>query len=116
MNKKALAILGCVLSPYLLAGNPGMLGFPASASAVAAEEKCYKATNCDGSGCIPIPTSLPPVGNEEDQDGWKATPESQACGVRRAFLFFFTPCGPPLASEACISVEEEYESVGGPDD
>ena len=72
------------------------LGFQGSGG-----DTCYETVPCVAPRCIPIPTSLQPVGRQPDPDGWRG-PEEGSCGIRRCYIIWVCPCGPPLATEACL--------------
>ncbi len=60
---------------------------------------CVATAACIASGCIPIPTTLRAVSSAPgDWEGGGAN-----CGIKRRFIIFVTPCGPPLAAGYCVS-------------
>ncbi len=47
-------------------------GAAVAQTAVYQKSECYAPTICDGSGCISVPTSLPPVDlSVVDENGWR---------------------------------------------
>jgi len=61
----------------------------------------FAPTSCGGAGCFKVPTSLVPVDpGDADPDGWEHNGGN--CGIERCWWIFYTPCGPPLASGACL--------------
>ncbi len=68
---------------------------------VAQQEECHPDTPCvEGTSCLPVASSLPPVNvNRTVQSGWETAGGS--CGTRRCYLILRCACGPPLASETC---------------
>ena len=67
-----------------------------------ATSDCSVTTFCsDDTSCIPVPTSLPPIGSALDPHGFRQSGGN--CGAKRiAGVFPYKACGNPLASEACI--------------
>lgn len=61
---------------------------------------CHNTTLClGGVNCVPIPTSLPPL-NTGTTGGWGGPTGS--CGTKPCWIIFRCPCGPPLATKACL--------------
>ena len=92
MKSRALVLGALILGAIL----PGHLGVA---------QTCHPRTACVAAGCLPVATSLPAVNTAAaDPDGW--TTVGGACGVKLCFPFLVCPCGPPLASGACIDGAE----------
>jgi len=92
----------CVL--FCLAGDTPRDGKEQSASngvKASHSDECREIVPCVAKRCIPVPTSLQPVGNQPDPDGWRG-PADGDCGIRRCYVIWFCGCGPPLATEACL--------------
>jgi len=101
-----LAILGIVGLFGQLAAVEGKGQVPGVPGGRMQPVDCYRGAPCAAlapQGCIPLPTSLPAIDfSQPDKDGWQPAPGSSGCGVRRRWLFWVVPCGPPLGGAACV--------------
>ncbi len=82
------------------------------ASEATALPGCQHQGACFGSGCVPIPTSLPVAngGSVGGGDiGW--VPNGGACGTKSCYLILRCACGSPLSTQWCQGEDFPPECV-----
>jgi hypothetical protein len=69
-----------------------------------AEAQCGTSTQCAVSGgpeCVASPSSLMPVTPGGDNPIWQIPNDEGNCGFESCWIFFYCPCGDPLAGAFC---------------
>ncbi len=78
--------------------------------AAAGDPSCRDQGLCVGTGCIPIPTSLPTVNGPRAQvEGWAPGPTK--CGIKRCYVILSCACGSPLGVDFCDGCDWPPECV-----